>query len=160
MHTDTIDFFWYFSKHIYSVNVVSVQPIHPLSSLLSNFLYSVSKGIRGSSSCSREEKTVVSIFFRHRYFSICHCKAIEGQNNCKPQLVQVEAMEGWVHNLVYSTPAAAKCGIVQSWKNKEKAIEQTCEEGERLRSEKVDGKRERRGGISNVSKGEKKTWCK
>lgn len=35
-------------------------------------------------------------------------------------------MERWVHRLVYSTPAAARHGIIMSWTNKENEGGRTC----------------------------------
>lgn len=61
----------------------------------------------------------------------------------------VERMEGWC-SLVYSTPAAARHGIIMSWTNKEKAGEQTCKVT-KYRMTMVDGERNRRG-ISDASK--------
>lgn len=45
----------------------------------------------------------------------------DGKRACSSQ-----EMEGWVHSLVYSTPAAARYGIIMSWTNKENAGERTC----------------------------------
>jgi hypothetical protein len=58
-------------------------------------------------------------------------------------------MEGWVHSLVYSTPAAARYGIIMSWTNKENEGGRTCKVTKyRMIRWRVNEIR----GISNVSK--------
>jgi len=74
-------------------------------------------------------KTVDSNFFSVTVTPVgCQCRPIqskyrrtEGTRACSSR-----EMEGWVHSLVYSTPAAARHGIIMSWTNKENEGGRTC----------------------------------
>jgi hypothetical protein len=101
-------------RHIYSV-IIPVQSIHPsiTATLLSNPHYSVSKRARRNSARSSEDSRFKFFCYRHSCWRSKY-RRTEGTRACRE-------MGRWVHSLVYSTPAAARHGIIMSWTNKENA---------------------------------------
>lgn len=82
--------------------------------------------LREHRNSARSGKTVDS------FFSVtpvgCQCKSIQSKDSRTEgtRACSGREMEGWVHSLVYSTPAAARHGIIMSWTNKENEGGRTC----------------------------------
>ena len=72
-------------------------------------------------------KTVDSIFFPSPSL-LSDVNVDQSNQSTEGQKAQglSREMEGWVHSLVYSTPAAARLGIIMSWTNKENEGGRTC----------------------------------